>query len=214
MAWGLRVAYGAQLNLLDACLHVFLDQLHDVYRSHETLTIVTSPRAYPLGEHQVVGNTEAVMYSEQLHVPCMIRGLADDLQPQRTQAIAQSACVFGTLDRWLSLGAERTASGAFAVSDAVESTELCWQRGVALSQDRRLRGLRTPAWYYRDALHPAQLARLYAKPDDRWEFNEVADRATDVIAAARSDLSQFLEAAASDQLDRLPALPDVLKSIA
>ena len=212
-AWGLRVTYGAQLNLLDACLHMFLEQLHDLCRNQEVLTIITSPRAYPLGEHRVVGNARPVLQGEQLQVPLIVRGLEPTLEPQRMQGICQSACVFGTIDQWLSLGADRRASGAFALQHDLDASDVCWQRTVAISPDRGVAGLRTPAWYFRCEREPTPSARLYAKPDDRWELNEVADRLPSVITAAKSDLNQFLELAATERLDRLPQLPETLQTI-
>jgi hypothetical protein len=209
-AWGLRVTYGAQLNLLDACLHVFLQQLHHACRAHDTLTIVTAPRAYPLGEHHGVGNATPLLHGEQLHVPLLVRGLSADLQPQRTQAICQPACVFGTIDDWLSLGASRGGSGAFALRDDVDASAAYWQRGVAWTAAETICGLRTPAWFYRFEQNSASQHRLYAKPDDRWEFNEVADRAADVVAAASAELDRFRESAGADQLDQLPPLPALL----
>lgn len=212
-AWGLRVAYAAQLNLWDACLHLFLEQLLDVYRHLQTLTVVTSPRGYPLGEHRQVGNAETILHGEQLHVPLIIRGLEPDFEPQRTQAICQSACVFGTVDRWLSLGADRQSTGGFALCADTDPADTCWQRAVAISPDRSMAALRTAGWYFRRQPDPARPLGLYVKPDDRWEFNEVADRMPEVVAAAEADLSQFLELAAAERLNQLPHLPDTLRDV-
>jgi hypothetical protein len=50
-------------------------------------------------------------------------------------------------------------------------------RQVVCSAFGEERSLRTPAWFLRRA---GDEVRLYVKPDDRWEINEVSDRCGDV----------------------------------
>ena len=54
-----------------------------------------------------------------------------------------------------------------------------WTRSLALSLDESAWALRTPEWFL---LHTKDGHDwLYAKPDDRWEVNEVADRCRQVV---------------------------------
>ncbi len=210
--WALRVAYAAQLNLLDACLHLFLEQLHKMFRHHELLTIVTSPRAYPLGEHRAVGNKMAVLHGEQLHVPLMFRGLIPGNEPLRSQVIFQPPSLFGTIDAWLSLDAHRDSTGAFAITPDSDLSTGNWHRAVAVDGEGALSGIRTPGWYLRHCRQAdnQEQQRVYAKPDDRWEINEIGDRVPDVAAALRLELSQYVTLARAEQLDKLPPLPSPL----
>jgi hypothetical protein len=53
-------------------------------------------------------------------------------------------------------------------------------------------------------------AELYAKPDDRWEVNEVSQRASDAVAAL-DELAQWFQAnGALPDSPGLPALPEIL----
>jgi hypothetical protein len=49
----------------------------------------------------------------------------------------------------------------------------------------------------------AAAAELYVKPDDRWEFNEVANRAPEAAAELRAAYAQFEQAASNGSLAEL-----------
>jgi len=70
------------------------------------------------------------------------------------------------------------------------------------------RALRTPAWYARFTSPDA--TELYAKPDDRWEVNEVSSRCSDVVEQLLQAESATREALAGGRPDDVPPLPDVL----
>jgi hypothetical protein len=68
--------------------------------------------------------------------------------------------------------------------------------------------IRTPIWYLRSA--PPEPPMLFAKPDDRWEVNEVANRCADVVAELATTLDSFRAQANSTCLPCLPQLSDEL----
>ncbi len=70
------------------------------------------------------------------------------------------------------------------------------------------RAIRTPAWYLRAALEP----ELFAKPDDRWEINNVASRCQDVVERLLEALAGYEAALAAGRVSDLPPLSDVLLS--
>ena len=49
------------------------------------------------------------------------------------------------------------------------------------------RTIRTPAWYLRSAGEP----ELFAKPDDRWEVNNVTCRCPEVVEGLQAALAQY-----------------------
>ena len=51
---------------------------------------------------------------------------------------------------------------------------------------------------------------LFAKPDDRWEVNEVASRCGDVVEQLAAAADQFEQAAAAGTLATLPPLAEIL----
>ena len=66
--------------------------------------------------------------------------------------------------------------------------------------------IRTPAWYLRDGAEP----ELFAKPDDRWEVNDVSDRCEEVVDSLRSALVEYEESVRSGHLTELPPLEGIL----
>jgi hypothetical protein len=69
------------------------------------------------------------------------------------------------------------------------------------------RAIRTPAWYLRTAGRP----ELFAKPDDRWEANDVADRCGEVAECLEDAAEQYRQAVAAGNTADLPPLSDVLR---
>ncbi len=63
-------------------------------------------------------------------------------------------------------------------------------------------GIRTRAWYLRHAGHD----ELFAKPDDRWETNEVADRGGEVPQLMVEALEQSVNVALTGEFGELPPL--------
>ena len=68
------------------------------------------------------------------------------------------------------------------------------------------RAIRTPAWYLRHAAEP----ELYAKPDDRWEVNDVADRCDEVVGLLEKALIEYEHSLRSGKLDDLLPLDEIL----
>jgi hypothetical protein len=62
--------------------------------------------------------------------------------------------------------------------------------------------IRTPAWYLRSTPAP----ELYAKPDDRWEVNNVTDRCLEIAEAHLAALREFPQALREGKIGDLPAL--------
>lgn len=195
---GLVQAYAGQVALVDLCLGMLLDALDSHPRADETLLIVASPRGYPLGEHRRVGPCDEALYGELLHVPLLVQ------LPSRSQALTRSHRIIQprhlfdllsgdspkVLEHWMDPRAP--AQAAYAMGPAQ-------------------RAIRTPAWFLRESQHDGQSQyELFAKPDDRWEANEIASRCTDVVEMLASELDRFAAAAASGQFAQSPPLAELL----
>jgi hypothetical protein len=68
------------------------------------------------------------------------------------------------------------------------------------------RAIRTPAWYLRSAAVP----ELFAKPDDRWEVNNVAVRCPEVVECLGDALTEFDQTVQHGRLADLPPLSAAL----
>jgi len=160
--------------------------------------IVTSPRGYPLGEHRRVGVCDNALYGELLHVPLLVQ-LPDRAHAlTRTHRIVQPQCVHALLSQ-----------GASYVM-----TQLAEARGPAVAAyaaSGTQRAIRTPAWFLRETRSGEQMTReLFAKPDDRWEANEISSLCAEAVETLAAELDRFAASAAGGQVSSSPPLAGIL----
>jgi arylsulfatase A-like enzyme len=208
---GLVQAYAGQVQLVDECLGMLLDAVDARSGAEETLFALTSPRGYPLGEHGRVGACDGALYSELLQVPLIVQFPRGEGRLQRAQRLIQTSDLFATLVEACDWGeltdAERAASLLREVRGEVSSS-----RDVAAAIAEGQRAIRTPAWHMREMRDQEESSyELFAKPDDRWEANEVSSRCGDVAALLAAELDRFEQAARAGQLAELAPLPEILR---
>ncbi|MDX1948111.1 MAG: sulfatase-like hydrolase/transferase [Pirellulaceae bacterium] len=186
-------AYAGQVVLLDACLGNLLDALDQHPRAGEMLVALTSPRGYPLGEHLRVGTCDQALYGELLHVPLIIRRPGES--HERMQPLRQTAELFWQVADWLGLPVSREPH----------------PDNAAYSFAPGQRSIRTPAWFLREVESAGETRReLFAKPDDRWEANEVASRGGEVVELLAQRLTTWEHAATAGNLAELAPLAEIL----
>ena len=205
---GISQAYAGQVSLLDTCLGAFLEFVDGSPAGGETVLALTSARGFPLGEHRRVGPCDEALYGELVHVPLMLR------LPGFSGAAARSRALVEPADLWATLldccGAEdvpESPTGGSLMPIVRQEVELLRDR-LCIAGDRSDRAIRTPAWYLRTAAEP----ELFAKPDDRWEVNNVSDRCREVVECLRDVLAQYEQTLHSGRVSELPPLSEVLLS--
>lgn len=175
---GYTQAYAAQVVLADMCLGALLDAIEESDQREATLLVVAAARGFPLGEHRAVGACGDALRGEVLHTPLIVRAPGDMGVTLRTTAFVQPPDLFTTLVDWHGGGPVDDQATLFGEGLLpLIRGEGGLARSVACSAFGEQRAIRTPAWFYR---RDATGAELYAKPDDRWEVNEVSDRCADV----------------------------------
>lgn len=204
-------AYAGQVSAADACLEAFLAAIDELPEADSLLLAVTSPRGYPLGEHGRIGPCDEALYSELLHVPCFLRLPAGEGLLTRLQELTQPGDLQATLIEaadWLEPvptdGVKQLLDGSLLRlirGEPGRSRELIQATGP------RQRLIRTRAWQLRvteadDGSQNEPERELHAKPDDRWEFNDVASRCGEIV-------TQLL---AHAQQPPVGSLPDELSS--
>jgi arylsulfatase A-like enzyme len=171
-----RAAYAAQIMVLDECLAALLTALKNSPAAENTAVVFVGARGYALGEHGHVGGDVHALYGELLHIPLLVHTPGDEAPPPRSAELMQPADLQSLLFNWLK------------PSTVAESTKPPRQF-VTASNESGERMIRTPAWMLRqlpppisepDEQPPTPTVELYAKPDDRWEANEIADRCPEV----------------------------------
>ncbi len=201
---GFQQAYAAQVTVLDTCLGLLLDEFKAQPFADETLFLVSSPRGYPLGEHGIVGGAGDPLWTEHYHIPCLLRLPKMRMAARRTPQLCQPADINATLGNCLSLPNPVHPCWGTDILSRVDlqgrSAQNCV---VGIAQGRRM--IRTPAWMMR--IDDDDRIELFAKPDDRWELNEVASRCRSEIAQLRIVLDEFAAAVKVGDRSRLNDLP-------
>jgi len=203
----LRVAqsYAGQVSLLDSCLGALLEFLEDSCVGKEALLVLVSARGFPLGEHRRVGTCDDALYGELVHVPWMLRLPGELGATLRTQTLVEPSDLWATLLDWWGIDEKPSSPTGESLmpiirGDAVDSVDrLC----IAGAGDR---AIRTPAWYLRTGGE----TQLFAKPDDRWEVNNVADRCQEVVECLEDVLVQYEQTVRAGRIRDLPPLSEVL----
>jgi arylsulfatase A-like enzyme len=182
-------SYAGQATALDACLAALIAQLDQLPAHKQTLLIVISPRGFPLGEHRHVGAVGMPPHAELVHIPWMVRLPDGQGASDRSSALVQPCDLAPTLAEWFGVaGVPASVLHGQSLLPIIRS-EATPVRDRALVAAGRWRAIRTPAWFLiaeqpSDADTPSAAPptfRLFAKPDDRWELNDVADRCQAVV---------------------------------
>ncbi len=212
--WGIRQAYAAQVTLLDDWLGVLLDWLDTSPGGKDTLVCVLSARGYPLGVHGQLGypaDDAPTLYSEATQLAWLLRFPERACAAGRTNALVEPADLPATLAQICGLPAEGWASqpqaGGSSLLDVVREAARRTRDRLFFSANTAS-ALRTGGWYLISRPNKAGEGEpgleLYAKPDDRWEVNEVAARCPGVVEKLTGLLSEQQQLAAGEVVELTP----------
>ncbi len=205
---GYQQVYAGQISLVDQCLGGLLEFLETSPLGQETLLILLSARGFPLGEHRRLGGCDEALYEELIHTPLMLRFPDQNRDTAaRSQALTQPADLWATLLDWHGIAERPAAPWAGSLLPVIRDEADLLHDRLCLVDGSGGTAIRTPAWYLREGTEP----ELYAKPDDRWEVNNVVGRCDEVVQMLRRALAEYVEHLRSGRLDALPPLEEVLR---
>jgi arylsulfatase A-like enzyme len=194
----IQTTYAAAVADLDASLGRLLADCSKRNWGKEALWILTSERGFPLGEHGAVGYVAADLFEELVHLPLMVRWPHAAYAGLRVSALTQPADVAPTLRKLCGLPPPTTEdhlSGRSLV--ALVRGDDCQVRSLAVGGLRRgghvLWGIRSAEWYLMiDDSTPHATRRLYVKPDDRWDVNDVWHHNMELAEQLERELGKML----------------------
>lgn len=195
------LAYAAELTTIDHFLALLLDSLPPNWDF-----VLLSPRGFPLGEHGFVGSESAAPYEELLHTPFLVRRSDGAGKLARRQGFTVPADLHATIaSLWnsnkIGWGIDLFCGGDF--ERGRDRVLHCCQKGS---------GIRTNAWHWVAPEVDARPGQLFAKPDDRFEINDVAQRVREVPETMQSVLED-MQFAVSERIPFAhPPLPEILVS--
>jgi len=204
--WGFCQAYAGQVSLLDTCIAALLEFLRSGPAGSETLLVLTSARGFPLGEHQRIGPCDEALYSELGHLPLLLRFPDRSAATFRSQALVEPADLWATLLDWWAIAGHASSPTAGSLLPIVRQEVQTLRDRLCIAGQGIQRAIRTPAWYLRTADEP----ELYAKPDDRWDVNNVAIRCQEVVGCLLDALVQYEQTVQRGRVSDLPPLNEVL----
>jgi hypothetical protein len=188
-------AYAGQVAAVDACLEAFWEALDTLPERDSVLLAVTSPRGYPLGEHGRIGPCDQALYSELLHVPCLVHLPGGEGNLTRLQELTQPVDLLATIAEgadWLE-PVPTSHLNALLQSSLLHLVrgEAGKSRDLVTAQASGQELVRTAAWQLRVSQGEEEPTyELFAKPDDRWEFNDVASRCADIVTQLQEQARQ------------------------
>ena len=192
--FGLSCSLGAQSMGLDDAWALVEEVLEKLGIAGDCLQILAGVQGYPIGEHGFVGQIAESLYAETLHLPLIVRP-GDELKVGiRVPFMVQPNSVLKTIENWLDSGADAAESTYDKVrtnlvleTDALPAESWPLKNQVAFSCYQGQVHLAVPAWSCRwseqlsSNSDEVQRVELFATPEDRWQQNEVSQRAHSIV---------------------------------
>lgn len=185
---GFQMACAAQVRLLDELLSVFMERVDTGAVSGQSVFCCLALSGYPLGEHDIVGPNES-LHNESVHLPCFVRWPTERKTHSRNLGLQQPSEIFQVLNGWFA-SLEQTDVG---VTSSGELLPNC-SREVAIATSNSGQMIETHAW---KLVRTSAGRKLFVRPDDRWEVNDILDRCVGIA----DELEEIL----GDQLDKMQA---------
>lgn len=191
-----RAAYAAQIAVIDACVGALCESITEIMADRETLLVVAGSQGFPLGEHGIVGTDCQQLFSERLHLPWLLHVCDEELPRPRIAGLAQPVDVHATLLDWLGIEANARCDGLSILPCLEEGSGKLRDVALSIGVDGE-QVIRTPDWFMRTpSEHPPQ---LFAKPDDRWEHNDVAVRCPEELDQLSEIAEQLKQSTAAGE---------------
>lgn len=176
-----RTAYAAQTAVLDDCMGGLLAAIDASGLADQTMIVLTGARGFALGEHGTLGPSGRQLYSEFLHTPLVVRRPGESEPAPRHDGFNHPCDLTATLMEWFGLPSLASPGDGIGLFQAglvaqAEGSETAGRlpREWSVCSSASETSLRTAGWMLR--ISPNETVELFAKPDDRWEANEIAVR--------------------------------------
>jgi arylsulfatase A-like enzyme len=181
--------------VLDACWTGVLEAARFAGTENEWLVLLLGARGYPLGEHRRIGGVDPRLYGEQLHVPWLMRFPEGRGRLARSSQLTSPLDLMPTLLEWIGGTADDESADFDGMSTLplVATARPAWREALVASSRSGPRAIRTAEWCLRQEAANDGHDELYVRPDDRWEFNDVAKLCPDLIERLAGTMHEILK---------------------
>lgn len=197
LAQRLQLSYAAAVSQADTYLHTALEQLRASGVLEETLLIVTADHGLPLGEHGLVGDARPWLHEELVHLPLLICLPGAVEAGRRVGALTQPVDLFPTILEAFGIGAPANhGHSLFPLLHGKSAGHRDYVCAGVRIDDVAEWALRTREWALllpEDSAAPRK-PQLYAKPEDRWEVNDLRQHNLDLAENLEETLRKWVKA--------------------
>ena len=195
----MRKVLGGYVALLDEGLGRLLEAVDQASGGAPTLLLVTAAQGLTVREPGVLRDAWAPAAEEIIHTPLFVR-LPGPNHGSRRQALTQTVDIYPTLVEWFGVERPEGPLDGQSLLPAIRGEESVPRRSAFGSDGGDLRAVRTADFYLvqnsaDNAGEPAR--RLFAKPEDAWEVNDVAAQSPQVVDELASECAEFFGARAT-----------------
>jgi arylsulfatase A-like enzyme len=199
-------SYSGAVTYLDAGVAELMRGVGD-----DVLVIVTSDAGFALGEHGFVGPGASWPAEATTQLPLVLRLPASALAGSRVPALTQAVDLAPTLAALFGIPLPEAHGHDLAPLirgeiDSVRPYAVSWN----VVDGRLGRALRTPDWSFvvPAAADGESVSRLYVRPDDHWEVNDVRQHHLELTDALEQTLHDFETATRQPGPLLVPPLPE------
>ncbi|MDG2015132.1 MAG: hypothetical protein P8J33_16625 [Pirellulaceae bacterium] len=203
---GVTHAYGAQLETLDTCLDVFLQEMQLDGLWENTRMVLAGMRGFPLGHRGQIGHALSHLASDALRVPLWVRPAdaeAEWMSPARTHELTSISEWLSIATGWIS--GEKNERMESVLQGRTDDPQMACH-GVVICENAAA-AIWTPAWLL---VEKEGEIELFVKPEDRWDVNPVQDRCRGVAEDLEKTLADACRKLRAHEAPDLNSLADEL----
>jgi arylsulfatase A-like enzyme len=186
----MRRVTGGYVALLDAALGRLLDSIEQETSTSPALLIVTAGRGLTLREPGVLLDEWEALAEESVHTPLFVRPAGMNWGVRR-QELVQPVDVFPTLAEWFGIDVSSLDLDGTSLLPIIRG-EKSEPRNHVLITGPGAAGIRTSDYYLVSRQKEGEAPRLFAKPEDIWETNDLAGQSPELIEQLSGELAAML----------------------
>jgi len=213
--FGWACAMGGQAIAFDDSWSMVEEILGQLGIERDCLQILAGIQGYPIGEHGWIGHAGNALYAESLHLPLIVRPGNQLDVGVRVPFMVQPNSLLKTIASWIGQSSPSTATDLVEETAPLAAEQWPLKNQIAYASHEDQVHLAVPAWscrWSRILNHVGQAedrVELFATPDDRWQQNEVSQRAASIVDELTVLRNQWLESVKNPASERTPLSSDL-----
>jgi arylsulfatase A-like enzyme len=190
----MRKVCGGYVALLDAALGRLVEQIDHEAASSPTLLIVAAGQGLSVREPGKLTTDWELAGEETVHTPLFVRSPSLSHSTRR-QEFVQTVDLVPTLAEWFGIDGTALTLDGKSLLPLIRGEQVGPRPSAIVVAGPKLSGIRTSDFYLvshqGEDTHDVE-RRLFAKPDDIWDVNDIAAQSPEVVDQLARQLSETL----------------------